>query len=70
MGNNIAITPFAIDRFCELEKAAMFQVDKGGDNTLIGNLEVALNLGANNTTFKWVSCGEKTEDELNAILQR
>ncbi|HMP30206.1 MAG TPA: hypothetical protein PKD85_11435 [Saprospiraceae bacterium] len=70
LGNNVAITPFAIDKYCELEKAAMFQIDKSGDNTLVGNLKIALNLGPYNTNFQWVSLGNKTEGELNEIIEK
>ena len=69
LGNNVAVTPYAIDKYCELEKAAMFQIDKNGDNTLVANLKIALDLGPNNTNFNWVDLGDKTEDELNKIIE-
>lgn len=52
-GNNVVLTPGAVENFLELEVAAMFRVTKHKDHTIITPIKHTTEFGPMNSEFKW-----------------
>ncbi|TQO37034.1 hypothetical protein GQ41_1625 [Arenibacter algicola] len=53
-GQNVVLTPYAVDKYLELEITAMYRVQKNGKQSIISPLKHCTDFGPLNTNFKWI----------------
>ncbi|WP_324720835.1 hypothetical protein [Salinimicrobium sp. HB62] len=53
-GHNVVLTPFVVDRYLDLEIAAMYRVEKNAKKSIISPLKHCTDFGPLNSNFKWV----------------
>ena len=54
LGQCVALTPFAINSFCRLEKATVVKVTRPEENYRVSTIKVATELGPLCTDFQWI----------------
>lgn len=54
LGQNVVLPPLAVEKYLDLEIAAMYRVQKKGKKSLISPLKHCTDFGALNTNFKWI----------------
>jgi len=54
LGQNVVLTPFAVEKYLDLEIVAMYRVQKQGKKSLISPVKHCTDFGALNTNFKWI----------------
>lgn len=53
-GQNVVLTPYAVDKYLELDMTAMYRVQKNGKQSIISPLKHCTDFGVLNTNFKWI----------------
>jgi hypothetical protein len=52
-GHNVVLTPFAVEKYLELDKVAMYRVQKNGKESFISPIKNSTDFGPLNTKFVW-----------------
>jgi len=67
-GTNVALAIPAVEKYLDLEMAAMFRIYKNEKKSVMDNICIATDLGQLKSNFKWEKITEAGEDIINRML--